>query len=68
MRNDGREPARAERDVGAMVRLGDHAVFRVLTMDALPGIRSDDVEALNEAGRDCSDLAYRLADVLIRML
>ena len=41
---------------------------RVLTMQRLSGLRVDDVDALDAAGVDREDLAYRAADVLLRMV
>lgn len=41
---------------------------RVLTMQRLSGMRVDDLAALDAAGIDREDLAYRAADVLLRMV
>lgn len=41
---------------------------RVLTMERLAGMRVDDLPALDAAGIDREDLAYRAADVLLRMV
>lgn len=41
---------------------------RVMTMEGLTGIRIDDVDALDEVGIDRSDLAYRAAEIFIRMI
>ena len=41
---------------------------RVLTMQRLSGMRVDDLAGLDAAGIDREDLAYRAADVLLRMV
>lgn len=41
---------------------------RVLTMEELSGLRIDDIDALDEAGIDRPDLAYRTAEAFIRMI
>ncbi|MGC5049549.1 ABC1 kinase family protein [Micrococcus porci] len=41
---------------------------RVLTMERMAGMRVDDLPALEAAGIDREELAYRAADVLLRMV